>query len=178
MVQETVELYFQLYWKYNNVMGKVTADIRVADEVWIATALLHREHPRSGDFTLKEIEARIVREGLTDKRPGIYPHLSVHCVANRPPNGGTYRMLFETARSRRRLFRPGDPYHPKREGGKIHPERDEIPAKYHALIDWYNREYAPSASTDPLLALAARHRDLWKGIDADDYVRQLREGFE
>ena len=79
----------------------------------------------------------------------------------------------------RRLFRPGDPYHPKREGGKIHPERDEIPAKYHALIDWYNREYAPpSASTDPLLALAARHRDLWKGIDADDYVRQLREGFE
>jgi hypothetical protein len=32
--------------------------------------------------------------------------------------------------------------------------------------------------SDPLLALAARHRDLWKGVDADEYVRQLREGSE
>jgi hypothetical protein len=159
-------------------MGRVTADIRVADEVWIAVALLHREHPRSADFSLKEIETRLVREGLTDKRPGVYPHLSVHCVANRPPDRGRYRMLFETAPSRRRLFRSGDPYHPRREGGKILPERDEIPAKYHSLLDWYQRDYAPAASTDPLLALAARHRDVWKGVDPDDYVKQLREGFE
>src|SRR5712691_7036454 len=140
MVQETVALYFQYYWKYNEPMGKVTADIRVADEVWIGTALLHRENSRAADFTLKEIEARIAREGLADKRPGIYPHLSVHCVANRAPNGGTYRMLFETAPSRRRLFRPGDPYHPKREGGKMVPDRTEIPAKYHPLLDWYEHD--------------------------------------
>jgi hypothetical protein len=160
-------------------MGKVTAGIRVADEVWIATALLHREHPRATDFTLKEIEARLVREGLTDdKRPGVYPHLSVHCVANRPPNPGTYRMLFETAPSRRRLFRPGDPYDPKREGGKIVPDRTEIPAKYHPLLDWYEQDWVPASRKDPLLALAARHRDLWKTVEADDYVRQLREGFE
>ncbi len=57
-------------------MGKLTAAIRVADEVWIATALLHREHPGAADFSLKEIEARLAREGLTDdKRPGVYPHL-------------------------------------------------------------------------------------------------------
>ncbi len=159
-------------------MGKVTAAIRVADEVWIATALLHREHPGTADFSLKEIEARLVREGLTEKRPGVYPHLSVHCVANRPPNPGSYRMLFETARSRRRLFRPGDPYHPKREGGKIVPDRAEIPAKYHSLLDWYERDWTSNSPTDPLLALAARHRDLWKAVDPDDYVRQLREGFE
>ncbi len=160
-------------------MGKVTAAIRVADEVWIATALLHREHPRAADFSLKEIEARLVREGLTDdKRPGVYPHLSVHCVANRPPNPGTYRMLFETAPSRRRLFRPGDPYDPKREGGKIVPDRTEIPAKYHPLLDWYEHDWVPASPKDPLLALAGRHRDLWKAVDPDDYVRQLREGFE
>jgi hypothetical protein len=160
-------------------MGKVTAAIRVADEVWIATALLHREHPRTADFSLKEIEARVAREGLTDeKRPGVYPHLSVHCVANRAPDGGRYRMLFETAPSRRRLFRQGDPYHPKREGGKIIPDRAEIPAKYHPLVDWYEREWAPASPNDPLLALAARYRDLWKSVDPDDYVRQLREGFE
>lgn len=159
-------------------MGKVTADIRVADEIWIATALLHREHPRAPDFSLKEIEARLVREGLTDKRPGVYPHLSVHCVANRPPDKGRYRMLFETAPSRRRLFRPGDPYDPKREGGKIVPDRAEIPARYHPLLDWYESDWAPASLADPLLALAARHRALWKTVDPDDYVRQLREGFE
>ena len=44
-------------------MGTVTAAIRVADEVWIAAALLHREHPEAADFSLKEIEARLVRRG-------------------------------------------------------------------------------------------------------------------
>lgn len=160
-------------------MGKVTAAIRVADEVWIATALLHREQPGAADFTLKEIEVRLVREGITDqKRPGVYPHLSVHCVANRPPDNGRYRMLFETAPSRRRLFRPGDPFHPKREGGKILPDRAEIPARYHPLLDWYEGEWAPASTADPLVALAARHRSLWKGLDADDYVKRLREGFK
>ena len=160
-------------------MGRVTAAIRVADEVWIATALLHREHPEVADFSLKEIEGRLSRERLTDeKRPGVYPHISVHCVANRPPDKGRYRMLFETAPSRRRLFRPGDPYHPKREGGKTVPDRAEIPVKYHALLDWYEREWARVSPRDPLLALAARHRDLWKNVDPDEYVRQLREGFE
>ena len=109
----------------------MTASIRLADEVWIATALLHREQPGAADFSLKEIEARLLREHLAgDRRPGVYPHLSVHCVANRPPDKGRYRMLFETTRSRRRLFRPGDPYHPLREGGKIVPDRAEIPDKY------------------------------------------------
>ena len=160
-------------------MGKLTAAIRVADEVWIAIALLHREQPRQADFSLKEIEARIEREGLTDvARAGIYPHLSVHCVANRAPNGGTYRMLFETAPSRRRLFRRGDPYHPKREGGKTVPDRDHIPEKYHRLLDWYKHEWAPAQPADPLIALADRHRDVWKGVNADEYVRSLREGFE
>jgi len=160
-------------------MGRVTAAVRVADEVWIAAALLHREQPGRADFTLKEIDARLSREAIAgEKRPGVYPHLSVHCVANRPPNGGTYRMLFETAPSRRRLYRRGDPYHPKREGGKTAPDRDEIPVRYHVLLDWYEREWTVPPTKDPLLALAARHRDLWKSIDADEYVRQLREGFE
>jgi hypothetical protein len=46
------------------------------------------------------------------------------------------------------------------------------------LLDWYEREWTVPPTKDPLLALAARHRDLWKSIDADEYVRQLREGFE
>src|SRR5438445_7455486 len=102
-------------------MGKMTATIRVADEVWIATALLHRESPDAADFSLQEIKARLEREGLTEDRPGVQPHVSVHCVANRPPKGGKYRMLFETAPGRRRLFRPGDPFNVARDGGKTLP---------------------------------------------------------
>ena len=59
-------LYFIYYWKYNTCMGRVTAAIRVADEVWIATALLHRDHPGAADFSLKEIEGRLGHDGLTD----------------------------------------------------------------------------------------------------------------
>ena len=160
-------------------MGKTTAVIKLADEVWIATALLHREHPEAADFSLEEIAVRLRRERIAgEERAGVQPHVSLHCVANRPPNPGRYRMLFETGRSRRRLFRAGDPYHPKREGGKVVPDRGDVPPKYHWLLDWYEREWAPAPTRDPLLALAARYRDLWKGVDADDYVRRLREGFE
>jgi len=85
-------------------MGKLTAAIRVADEVWIATALLHLERPRETDFSLKDIEARIEREGLTDDpRAGIYPHLSVHCVAAFPP----WRPLPPEARRRQDDAGPG-----------------------------------------------------------------------
>src|SRR5262249_13889744 len=151
------------YVKYNLAMGKMTAAIRLADEVWIATALLHREHPKAADFSLKEIEARLAREHLTDEnRPGVYPHLSLHCVANRAPKGGASRMSSEPAPPPPRLFRPGDPYHPAREHGKVAPERSEIPPKYHGLLDWYERDWSRASPQDPLLALAARHRDLWK----------------
>ena len=160
-------------------MGRVTADIRVADEVWIATALLHREHPDKADFSLKEIEARLIREDIAGgARPGVMPHISRHCVANAPKDRGRYRILLETGRSRRRLFQPGDPYHPSREGGKSIPDRSAIPAEYHSLLDWYHTWARIEPSADPLLALASRHRRLWRSTNADAYVRELREGFE
>ena len=160
-------------------MGRLTADIRVADEVWIAVALLHREHPGAADFSSPEIEARLAKERIAGEiRPGVNAPISTHCVANRPADTGKYRMLFETGRRRRRLFRPGDPYDRTREGGKMVPERAAIPERYHPLLDWYEKEWAKTSGKDPLLALAARHRDLWRTVDADAYVRKLREGFE
>lgn len=159
-------------------MGRVTADIKVADEVWIAVALLHREQPAAADFSLREIEQRLAKEDIAGGvRPGVYPHISVHCVANRPPATGRYRMLYETAKFRRRLYRPGDPFDPRRTG-KERPERSAIPGEYHALIDWYEREWSAVPQADPLLELAARHRATWKGVKADAYVRSLRDGFE
>src|SRR6266849_4898255 len=112
--------------------------IKVADEVWIATALLHSEQPERADFTIEEIMERAKKAALNDSlRPGVYVHIVQHCVANRPPNPGRYRMLFETAAGRRRLFRNGDNYDPAREGAKIVPEQEDIPSHYAPLLDWY-----------------------------------------
>lgn len=157
----------------------VAGKVKVADEVWIATALLHRENPRRTDFTIQEILARAAREKLFGKRrPGVQVHASLHCVANRPPNPGAYRMLYATGRRTRRLYRPDDEAHPDRHG-KMTPKREEIPAAYHALLDWYERDYvnnrqAAQKRYAPLHRLFGLGREIWKGVDPDEYVRSLR----
>ena len=116
--------------------------VKVADEVWIATALLHREHPTRPSFRLREIVDRAAQEGLhRSLRPGVQSHASLHCVAGMRPNAGLYRMLSATPDRGRRLFRPGDEVHPKR-NGKTTPARSEIPESYHYLLDWYEQEYS------------------------------------
>lgn len=164
---------------------KVTARrrpvIKVADEVWIATALLHREHPERDDFTIDEIVDRVRRVALTPElRPGVRVHALLHCVANRPPNPARYRMLFATGKGSRRLYRPGDPAHPARTG-KMEPAKEEVPAGYRELLGWYHTRYArrpPGVERpDPLLALRGSGKALWADEHADDYVRRLREGW-
>jgi hypothetical protein len=157
--------------------------VKVADEVWIATALLHREHPERTDFAVDEIVERARREGLTRRlRPGVYVHAVQHCVADRPPNPGRYRMLVETAPNRRRLYRPGDRADPARGSAKIVPRRGEIPESHHFLLEWYESEYVrrepPAPEADPLLALRGSGSTLWGDEPADAYVRRLRAGWE
>ena len=163
--------------------AKARFDLRVADEVWIATALLHREHPERDDFSIDEIVQRAAKESLANgNRPGVYVHIVQHCVANRAPNPGRYRMLFETAPGRRRLFRKGDPYHPAREGAKTTPNREDIPSGCLGLLSWYegwSAERAKASSKqDPLLALANLGPSPWANEDPDEYIRRLREGWE
>jgi hypothetical protein len=159
------------------------AQVKVADEVWIVCALLHREHSEQPDFTIDEIMERAKKERITGSlRAGVYVHTIQHCVANRPPNPGRYRMLYETSPGRRRLFRHGDSYHPQREGGKVTPTRDDMPSAYNRLLSWY-REWSSVArhnasKQDPLLALRGSGKHLWSDEHADDYVRRLREGWE
>ncbi|MGC2325962.1 MAG: hypothetical protein WA604_04550 [Candidatus Sulfotelmatobacter sp.] len=157
--------------------------IKVADEVWIATALLHREQPDRADFTIEEIMKRATKEaGAQPLRPGVYVHVVQHCVANRPPNPGRYRILYESALGRRRLFRNGDTYEPAREGAKTTPAREDIPSEYAALLDWYRDwnqdDIEDRIKNDPLLALYGDGKELWADETADDYVHQLREGWE
>lgn len=154
--------------------------IKVADEVWIIVALLHREHPERDDFTVSEVVARAEKEGMTPRlRPGVRVHATQHCVADRPPNPGRYCMLTATTTSRRRLFRPGDPVHPARRGAKQVPGRADIPEKYRLLVDWYETEYAArgkrkGGAADPILELRGKGADLWAEEDADAYVDRLR----
>lgn len=157
--------------------------IKVADEVWIATALLHRSHPDRKDFTTGEILEKARAQAITGElRPGVRVHILQHCVANRAPNPGRYRMLYATGKRTRRLFRLGDPYHPAREGAKVVPEKEELPEKYQPLLEWYWSEYGrPAAVTpdrDPILGLRGTGKEIWADEDPDSYVRRLREGWE
>ena len=153
--------------------------IRVADEVWIVTALLHRRHPDRDDFTVSEIVRQAETEKVADGplRAGVRSHVYQHCVANKAPNSGRYRMLFETSKGRRRLFRPGDPCHPRRNSGKEVPRDDEIPPAYRELVDWYRNEYAGGGGgreADSILSLRGLGKAIWADEDPDAYVDRLR----
>lgn len=161
-------------------VAKVT---KVADEVWVATALLHRENPKLIDFSIEEIVERARKEGLHEPlRPGVYVHVVQHCVANRPPKPGRYRMLYETSEGRRRLFHTGDASHPDREGGKTSPQREDVPEGYGDLLNWYaewdRNQTKDLIKNDPLLSLRGSGRHIWADEHADEYVRRLREGWE
>jgi len=157
--------------------------LKVADEVWIVAVLLQQDHPDRHDFLIEEIVEYARRRNLTGVfRPGLYVHVVQHCVANRPPNPARYRMLFETSAGRRRLFRDGDVYDARRDGGKVTPAPQDLPVPYIKLLKWYSdwskRMTSTAVDNDPLLSLQGSGRQLWSDEHADDYVRRLREGWE
>ena len=160
----------------------MTRSIRVADEIWIATALLHRERPAAPDFSVAEIVARVERQAVHGGvRPGVYVSVVQHCVANLPPSPGRWRLLMATARNRRRLYRPGDAFDPRRDGSKTIPAREAIPEAYHDLLDWYHGAFTRSsaedsgAADDPLVAARGVGRVLRGPEHPDDHVRRLRD---
>jgi hypothetical protein len=120
----------------------IVTSLSVADQVWIAAALLHREHPDRVSFLKKEIQQRCeILDAAGARRPGISQHISTHCVASRPASPAKHRMLTRTGTGRRRLFRSGDQVHPSRRNGKSTPRREDLPEQYHELLDWYETEY-------------------------------------
>jgi hypothetical protein len=181
-----------------NMTTESTAGIRIADGVWIATALLHREHPDRPDFTESEIQARFLAEGLPRGQHSntLQAHVHSHCVANRSRSrkssdptklqGGAYRILYETRSGFRRLFRPGDDVHPDRTQGrresKARPKLEEIPPKYWFLFDWYamwaqrppEQVSDMDIENDPLMRLRGSGRHIWADEHADEYVERLR----
>ena len=160
--------------------------LKVADEVWVATALLHREHPEREDFEAIEIKAKALEQrgfvpGPYREISSVYQHAIQHCVANLPRQTGAYRMLFATGKTSRRLYQLGDPYDPSRESGRMAPERAALPEEYRDLLVWYEFSYRrsrPKSKLHPLMQLSGLGKEIWKGVDPDEYVRELREGWE
>ncbi len=159
-----------------------TKSIRVADEAWLGLALLLHEHPERDSFSAREILDRVKAEKASGElRAGVQPHIYLHNVANAAPNPAKYRMFYKLPGDTYRLFRPTDAAHPARKG-KMIPERDELPAKYHYLLDWYESEYCckqgvVNEEDDPILQMWGVGKEIWADTNADDYVRDLRSNW-
>lgn len=131
--------------------------MKVADEVWVSLALLHRENPERADFAVSEIKRRAKNEDWVI-RPGFNVHASYHCLASKPANPANHRMLEEDSRGRKRLYRQGDPVHPERENGKTRPDKVDLPPEYQPLIDWYDEIYSKGASQVALPSVTVQHQ--------------------
>jgi hypothetical protein len=157
-------------------------DIKVLDEVFIATALLHREQPDRQDFTIIEIVERASRENLFGRlRPGVRAYASSHCVANRPPSPNKYGTLYATGERTRRLLLAGDDVHPGRTSNPF-PDPEDVPQQYRELIEWARKRYGkgtpkPVRWLDGVFQTIGTGKDVWKGEDPDEYVRKLRKGW-
>lgn len=158
----------------------VKSEIKVADELFVAVALLEREHPERDSFSVREILERAQKESLSGKqRPGLKIHAYGHAVANLPPHGGKYRMLYKTSNGNLRLLRAGDDVHPDR-NQKIWPGADELPAKYSELIEWAKHRYRTKRAEkntwlQGIFQLRGSGKKLWSDENPDEYVRKLRE---
>lgn len=158
--------------------------MKVADEVWLATALLHYENRSRESFTPQEISRRAERLHPEEPcRPGVQYHVYLHCVANKAPNPAAYRMLFRLPDGTLRLYRPGDECHPGRTG-KIHPEPAGLPDEYRPMLDWYDSCYRVQAAEtsagdgsqpDFFDRLTGLGKDTWRQLGGGDAViRWLR----
>jgi hypothetical protein len=91
-------------------------------------------------------------------------------------------MLYATGDRTRRLILANDDFHPDRKG-KIFPDPEDVPSKYHELIDWAKQRYGKGTPNqtrwlDGVFQMFGLGKELWKGEDPDEYVRKLREGWD
>jgi hypothetical protein len=178
--------YYERFRAGDTRMAQIETDLFLADRIWLAVAMLHREFPAHEDFSKGEIRKKLRDSGLDVglKRTSIHAHLKEHMIANVPPSSTRYRMLYETRPGYLRLFRPDDPVHPLRQSGKLTkhmPKREDVTQEFHSLLDWYDdwvaKQPPPGAvdfDDDPLLRLRGSGKHIWADEHADEYVENLR----
>jgi hypothetical protein len=136
-------------------------------------------------FPVGEVVKRAAQEGFAARPASLSAHAHGHAAANLPPGKNMrYRLLFKQEDGRVRLLQGSDYVHPDRHQ-KFYPELRDIPEKYHELVAWA-KERSERGTGDAggggwlagLHQLRGLGRDAWRGVDADEYVRNLREGWE
>jgi hypothetical protein len=158
------------------IMKMITA----ADLVWIATASLERENPTRKGFSHDEIRQRVYaiepEHGFPDAT--VRTHITTHCVANKKPDPGKHRKLYMNPDGTYRLYRPGDQCDLGRKQGKMSPDPNRIPSKYHDLLEWYRTRdtgQSPAPEADPVLALRGVGKELWRELGGGEkFIRELR----
>jgi hypothetical protein len=164
------------------VVKTETNSLKVADQCWVGLALLHKEHRERSGFKPDEILDRIQQDAGGVLRPGVRAHISAHNIANIAPNPGTYRMYVRQSDGTYRLYRPGDPAHPKRRG-KTAPDRDDVPTDLQYLLDWYENVYCKDERSktsfnqdeDPVLAMLGVGKELWLEESGDEFIKRERQ---
>ena len=160
-----------------------SSSVRIVDEVWIATCLLHLEFPDRADFSIEEISLRAEQERISLKNRtsgSIRTCVRQHFVANKPLNSCNVRFLYETSNGRRRLFKPTDPFHVDRLDGLEKPTAEKLPEPYRFLISWYQQEFISCEPADEeqglleLLRLPELGSTDWLRGSADEFVATLR----
>jgi hypothetical protein len=166
---------------YDVFMQTLTrAPIKVADEVFLVLASLHRRFQEREDFSVNEILEEARRLNLTGTlRTGFVTHVRQHSVANLPPAPGRYRTLFAVGK-RRRLLLASDKTHPDRDG-KRWPNPDEIPPEYGEWVTWAQQRFHSvrnlASGLAGLIALRGTGSSIWGNEPADQYVNRLRENW-
>ena len=157
--------------------------MKAADTVWVAAALLQRERGPDADMSVAEIVDRAAElNGVA--RSTLQTMASQHLVATARPSPDRYRMLTAVGRGRRRLYREGDPYDVARTAGPTHPDASSLDDEFRDLVGWYEdafREATPAVNRlDAMedLIRYARESGVWRGVAADQYVAELRAGWE
>ncbi len=117
--------------------------ISTAVAVWIATAMLHKEHGIHETFSNQTIIGKVRQQKLCGvSHKTISDHVAGHCVANAPTTTpSTHRKLYRVAPGMYRLYRRGEPFHRTREYCKDAPAVHLLPEEYKNLRGWYDDEY-------------------------------------
>ena len=115
-------------------------DITLPAAVWIATAILHRDHGADELFTPEQIVDKVAKK-RTYNRQSLQTTISSVCVANTDAYSTNHRMLYRVKPGKYRLYHKDDDYHKSRKGGITCPKTKDIPAKYKSLVKWYKEIY-------------------------------------